>query len=238
MEHIHKNYKSFVVDNVLSKEDFLEVNQAVTNADAGWCWGFPPSTTAPIISEEEIKKYKDIGDQYGDKKPSDETPIAPGPLMMNEAQYTNYTWNTYHVLLKDIIWKVKPVFDKLIEEHFGEGLDVYTIHATGKTSGMAGGIHRDSFEDVKNYAIIYFPHIEWRTEWAGTTDVYDDNYEIIDSVLPYPNRAFGFDGTYYHGGSAPSSICPILRIGLIFKYADEKYAKVERKNTIKMLKST
>ena len=236
MEHTFQNYKSFVIDDVLDKEDFLEVNRVLTNADAGWFWGFPPIATSPIISDDEIKKFKELKDIDDSKPTNQDSPIAAGPLMINDNQYKQYTWNTYHVLLKDIIWKVKPKFDKLVRDNFGEGLDVYTIHATGKTSGQCGGIHRDSFENVRNFAVIYFPHIDWKPEWAGTTDVYDDNFEIIDSVLPYPNRAFGFDGTYYHGGSAPALSCPLLRIGIIFKYADEKYANLEREKTIKMLK--
>ena len=92
-------------------------------------------------------------------------------------------------------------------------------YANAYPYGSEGGVHLDSNLD-NQYTTIYYPHAEWRPDYAGETVFFNsEQSDIIASVYPKPNRLIIFRGTVPHCARAVSRICPTLRVTLMFKTA-------------------
>jgi SM-20-related protein len=92
-------------------------------------------------------------------------------------------------------------------------------YANGYPFGSEGGVHLDS-NIVSHFTAIYYPHQEWRPNFAGETVFFNaDQSDIIASVYPKPNRLVVFPGVIPHVARGVSRTCPEMRITLMFKTA-------------------
>jgi SM-20-related protein len=90
-------------------------------------------------------------------------------------------------------------------------------YANGYPAGTEGSLHRDS-NIPSHYTAIYYPHLDWRPNYAGETVFFDNaEQEIIASVYPRPNRLAVFPGVIPHVARGVSRACPDMRITLMFK---------------------
>lgn len=89
-------------------------------------------------------------------------------------------------------------------------------YANAHTYGVEGYVHTDTLRD-RNYTVLLYLVPPWQAEWAGETVFLNDLGEIVQSVLPKPNRLVLFDGQNLHAARALSRACPGLRITLMFK---------------------
>lgn len=110
---------------------------------------------------------------------------------------------------------IASVWTKLKDMHL-KGHALVRCYANAHTYGVEGAPHIDSREDG-NYTTILYIVPDWKAEWAGETVFFNDEGEIVESVLPKPNRAITFDGTQLHSARSLARICPNVRITLMFK---------------------
>ena len=86
------------------------------------------------------------------------------------------------------------------------------IYANGQTVGQNGSIHSDDGE----MTFIYYPNLEWKTEYQGNLNFYH-NREIIETVIYKSNRAILFPAHMIHGAEAPIGK-EQLRVSLAYKF--------------------
>jgi SM-20-related protein len=100
-----------------------------------------------------------------------------------------------------------------------EGHALSRCYANAYPTGSEGGLHQDS--DVPHhYTAIYYPHAEWRPNYAGETMFFDHKGEdVLAAVYPKPNRLVVFPGLIPHVARCTSRTCPELRVTLMFKTA-------------------
>lgn len=110
---------------------------------------------------------------------------------------------------------IASVWNKLKDLHL-KGHALVRCYANAHTYGVEGAPHYDSREDG-NFTTILYIVPEWKAEWAGETVFFNDEGEIVCSVLPKPNRAITLDGTQLHAARSLARICPNVRITLMFK---------------------
>jgi len=89
-------------------------------------------------------------------------------------------------------------------------------YANAHTFGVEGYPHTDSRRD-DNYTTMLYLVPEWKPEWAGETAFFNDAGDLVQSVLPNPNRLVVFNGAQVHSARSVSRICPALRRVLVFK---------------------
>lgn len=102
------------------------------------------------------------------------------------------------------------------EQLAGRGLRVARQYANGHTYGQGGRPHVDDSR-AGTYTLLYYPMLEWRTEWEGETMFVNDQGEVIAAVKPEPNRAVFFDSRIPHYGRAPGRLYGGLRVTVAFK---------------------
>tara|TARA_Y100001963_G_C6622248_1_gene372304 strand:+ start:107 stop:736 length:630 start_codon:yes stop_codon:yes gene_type:complete len=147
----------------------------------------------------------------------------------------NYPTPFPHITITDktISESITKKMNDLITSYYsGEDLELYQIYGNVYTAGMQGTIHNDigNLNISNSKTIVYYLHKEWDVEWGGQTYFYDDNYEIIDGVVPYSNRLILFnDVGVKHGVSPISNRCIYKRMILTFKYVDKKNASILKK---------
>lgn len=101
-----------------------------------------------------------------------------------------------------------------------EGYRLIRAYVNAMTFGTEGYPHTDSQIRSDVTAVIYL-NPDWRMEWAGETVMFDDENEIVKSVLPKFCRAVLFPGAMMHAARGVSRICPECRYVLVLKYAIE-----------------
>jgi Rps23 Pro-64 3,4-dihydroxylase Tpa1-like proline 4-hydroxylase len=68
--------------------------------------------------------------------------------------------------------------------------------AIAHQTGSHGDIHQDTGGD---FSVILYPHEQWHINWGGETIFFNpEQYEIIKSILPIPQRAVVFDSNIHH----------------------------------------
>jgi hypothetical protein len=103
-----------------------------------------------------------------------------------------------------------------IQKLIGNNFEILKCYANGHTAFQEGDYHIDS-EDDDEYTLLYYPMNEWSPEWCGETTFIlpSGGYQYI---LPIPNGAVLFPGSWLHCGRAPSLKMPYgLRIVIIYK---------------------
>jgi SM-20-related protein len=98
-----------------------------------------------------------------------------------------------------------------------QGAALARCYANGMAGGVEGGLHLDS--NIESHlTCIYYPHPEWRPDFAGETVLFNPaGDDIIGSIYPRPNRLAVFAGTIPHVARPMSRRCNGLRISLMFK---------------------
>lgn len=100
-------------------------------------------------------------------------------------------------------------------------------YANGYTYGTDGTAHRDdpliyrtsTHLKERPATILFYLNNHWDKDWAGETVFFDDEGEIVASVLPKRNRVCVFDGTIQHAARPVSRYCTALRKIFVFKTA-------------------
>ncbi len=103
------------------------------------------------------------------------------------------------------------IFDQICEK-LGRSFKYLRIYANGQTAGQCGVPHTDDGE----FTFLYYPNLEWRTEYQGHL-MFLDNKEIFKTVIYKPNRAVLFPAKIKHYADAPARLFSGLRISLAYK---------------------
>lgn len=117
----------------------------------------------------------------------------------------------------DKLWPEIAVIWKKITDEYGYHL-LRRCYFNGYDHDDDGAIHLDS--DLPN-AVTFLTYIMdsyWNPDWGGETLVYDPaRQKVIAGCLPQQGRLLKFPGCWPHRGSAPTKMCPNLRVILVFK---------------------
>lgn len=113
---------------------------------------------------------------------------------------------------------------KYLQEHLIGNQKLSRVYINAYTFGTDGYLHRDdSFFKERGpdspYAetVIVYLNKEWKANWGGETAIFDDEGEIVKSVLPKHGRILIFDGQKQHASRPLSRLCNVLRQVLVFK---------------------
>jgi SM-20-related protein len=91
------------------------------------------------------------------------------------------------------------------------------LYANAHTFGVEGGIHQDC-KDFDSQTTILYCHPRWNTSWGGNLEIYNEGIdEVVQSVVPRPNRIVSFPGVLPHCAKPLARGCPELRISLVVK---------------------
>ena len=108
------------------------------------------------------------------------------------------------------------------ENKYGEGYP--NVYFNGQTKGQDGNIHKDS-EETNTFTLLYYPiplhqnieNKQWNYNWGGELNFYNET-DMIESILPIPNRLVVFNSNLLHRANAPSKyFTGGLRISLAYK---------------------
>ncbi len=103
-----------------------------------------------------------------------------------------------------------------IQNLIGNNFEILRCYANGHTAFQGGEYHVDSSEDDE-YTFLYYPMQEWRPEWGGET-IFQLPSGALQYVLPIPNGAVLFPGSWPHCGRAPVLEMPYgLRVTIAYK---------------------
>lgn len=74
--------------------------------------------------------------------------------------------------------------------------------------GNYSGIHKDNLDNDKAVSIILYLNTDWRPEWGGNTEFYDDEIKrVTTAVSPIGGDAVVFPGNIWHRGGDVARIC-------------------------------
>jgi len=111
-----------------------------------------------------------------------------------------------------------------IQRYFVGNKALHQCYINGYTFGTDGYIHRDdpwAKEQGENSptceTVIIYLNEQWDANWGGETALFDQDREIVKSVLPKFGRVLIFDGQTFHASRPMSRMCPKLRQVLVFK---------------------
>lgn len=110
---------------------------------------------------------------------------------------------------------VAEIWEKLRQGHL-RGHELVRVNANAHTFGTEGHLHIDRCADGHCFTVVY-ALARWKPEFAGESVFYTESGELIDAVLPAPNRVITFQSTSPHGGRALAQHCKDLRMLFDFK---------------------
>ena len=102
------------------------------------------------------------------------------------------------------------------EELVGMRLAVLRQYANGHTTGLGGQVHTDDRRE-RHFTLVYYPMLRWDPKWGGETVFHETAGDIIQAVIPKPNRGILFDARIPHVGRAPLRSFSGLRVTVAFK---------------------
>lgn len=114
---------------------------------------------------------------------------------------------------------VSPILNLWRTLHDGilKGHQPLRLYGNAHTYGTEGYCHKDN-DDTENYfTTIYYGHPQWNCNWGGELLFFDENDEVIDSVVAKPGRIIHFHGAIKHKVSSVSRECPALRVSYVIK---------------------
>jgi hypothetical protein len=119
-------------------------------------------------------------------------------------------------IVKQISTAIIPHVEKLV----GASIYLRRCFLNGHTYGQDGTVHQDAPNSVVGaYTLVFYPCLEWPTEWEGETVIHTtDHREIMRSFAYLPNTFLLWDSRIWHVGRAPSRICPELRMTLVWNF--------------------
>ena len=112
----------------------------------------------------------------------------------------------------DRVMEVYEVLSKKIENDLNIKLEVTKIEANLQVMLQDGTPHIDG----TSHTLIFFPHYKWEKEWGGYLQIFDNEGNLTESILPLPGRAVLFDSRVLHRGLSP--VVPnIARISIAYR---------------------
>lgn len=110
------------------------------------------------------------------------------------------------------------VVAKLVSDRFFDGHDLTRVWVNAQSFGDEAAIHRDFPAQFAGRArtLVWYPVPQWDAEWGGHFAAFDDNGEILGSVVVRPNRALVFNSTTRHAARPISRYCNALRVAVSF----------------------
>ena len=99
--------------------------------------------------------------------------------------------------------------------------EIVRIYCNAHTHGIEPQIHTADGD----FTMIYYPRLDWKTEWGGGTIIYHDdvgdpnspNYKVDKSVSYKGNRLIVFDAFLPHQAQPVIKGCYDLRTCVVFK---------------------
>ena len=200
-------------DKVLVFDDFLPIEKHVALYDY--------VSRYPMIhgSRSVIRgQYRDIGKHWNAVFHQSQQ-LMPA---MNESQYK---------VMRDNHPTVAALWDQLkltLDRHIGL-FDALRIYMNVNPYGTNGYIHQDDGD----YSAVYYPNVEWDSQWEGGTCLYKENdageYDAIRYVSYRPNRIVMFPATTWHRAMPVDKTCNVVRHIIAFKLQrnvnDPKYVE-------------
>jgi hypothetical protein len=113
---------------------------------------------------------------------------------------------------------IDDIFKDLLDATELKGLDsLKKCYLLGHTHGL----EQQSHYDASDFTMIYYPKLDWKSEWGGGT-------LVGDTLVKYkPNRLMMFSCDQLHQGQPISKYCQELRPIVVFQ-CNAKNAMVER----------
>jgi len=172
-----------------------------------------------ILIDDEVKKLSWKYDYHSDsEKPNKHWHVLCGHDE-EECSKSGYIWA--HDLFNAFINKFDFKSKYNVEEY-------ERIYCNAHTHGIEPHIHHDDGD----FTMIYYPRMEWETEWGGGTSIFEEltntsgspDYETkfskleIDKHVNYKgNRLIVFDAYLPHQAQPVSRQCYELRTCVVFK---------------------
>ena len=183
------------IHNFLNQEELHQVWKEITTK-AQWCYStrksFDNKNTASIWRYRPFTRENYIADQELDRS----------------------TWITNHPEWKlrlDIAWVT--ILEKVLKE-YGPDFEICKFAVNGQTKGMNDIVHCDmNYTNVDEAltSIIIYLNLEWKEEWGGYIQYYDQDLNIINRLLPEPGMLIEHNGKCLHQAQGPE-IDNLLRV--------------------------
>ena len=97
-------------------------------------------------------------------------------------------------------------------------LELLRIRLTATPYGADACSHVDSTAPDE-VTILVSANMEWNLNWGGETVLFNEDGEVIRTVIPKPGRAFVFRSTAQHSARPLARSCPALRYMLVMHCA-------------------
>ena len=165
-----------------------------------------------VLIDDEIKKIHWKYDYFSNrKKINKHWHIICGH---NEEECKKNAYHWAHTLFQVILDK----YD-FMKKYNVNGYE--RIYCNAHTHGLEPHIHTDD----GNFTMLYYPRLDWETEWGGGTAIFEElvdgkkysNIEIDKLVHYKGNRLVVFDAYLPHQAQPVSRECYELRTCVVFK---------------------
>ena len=189
------NDKMFIFDDFLPQEKHVALYEYILRYPMfhGWL-------------SAHVGEYRDIG-KHWNAVFHENPPCMPG---MNEKEYNILRKN--HPSVADL-W---DQLNNVLQQHIGM-FDALRIYMNANPYGTNGYIHQDDGD----YTAVYYPSVEWDSQWEGGTCLYEQlengTYDAIRYVSYKPNRLITFPAKTPHRAMPVDKSCNVLRQIIAFK---------------------
>lgn len=96
-----------------------------------------------------------------------------------------------------------------VKPYISENVKIHRAYVNAHTYGVEDSIHMDEMDLEKTITVIVYLCSDWYPEWFGQTMFFQScdrhHNEVIESVLPKPNRFIAFNG------HTPHCVAPLSR---------------------------
>jgi|TARA_R110002051_G_scaffold85976_4_gene151435 hypothetical protein len=124
--------------------------------------------------------------------------------------------NNYEYLL--------PVFEEA-KLKFKTPVKLLRAYMNAHTNGVEPHMHQDKGD----YTFIYYPRLDWKSEWLGGTAIWDKEAVNIVKYCNYVgNRLLVFDSCNNHQAMPVSKFCHELRPVIVFKTMRDEELLLQR----------
>jgi hypothetical protein len=118
----------------------------------------------------------------------------------------------------DIFMEVLEYFTNSILK--SNTLSLHQIDCNLQVMGQNGTTHTDTYiGNGKDRTILFYPHIEWKQQWGGELQIFDDLGNIKDLISPTPGRIVFMDSTVKHSALAPA-VNDLARMSIAYRMSE------------------
>jgi len=165
-----------------------------------------------ILVEEEMKQLSWKYDYHSDpNKPNKHWHVFCGHNK-EECDTRHFGWahQIFSIALQKYNFRKKYNVEEIVR-----------IYCNAHTYGIEPQTHYDDGD----FTMIYYPSLDWKTEWGGGTTIYHEdvgdpkspNYKVDKAVSYKGNRLIIFDASLPHQAQAVTKNCYDLRSCVVFK---------------------